>query len=80
MSTINDGGSVFPLPAEQSEKQNFATQGITLRDYFASAAMQGWIATYSGEYGHPAEADGGARRARLSYAMADAMIAERSKR
>ena len=80
MSTINDGGSVFPVPAEQSEKQNFATQGMTLRDYFASAAMQGWMASYDGKSGHPAGTDGGGRRvARLSYAMADAMIAERSK-
>ena len=80
MSTINDGGPAFPVPAEHSENPNFATPGMTLRDYFASAAMQGWMASYDGKSGHPAGTDGGGRRvARLSYAMADAMIAERSK-
>lgn len=75
MSTINDGGSVFPLPEDQSEKQNFATPGMTLRDYFASAAMQGWMASYSKD----AEIAGlEPRIAAQSYAMADAMIAERS--
>ena len=81
MSTIDDGGPAFPVPAEQSENTNFATPGMTLRDYFASAAMQGWMASYDGKSGHPAgTADGGGRVARLSYAIADAMIAERSKR
>ena len=76
MSTINDGGSVFPLPEDQSEKQNFVTKGMKLRDYFASAAMQGLLASYSAD----AEIDGlEPRIASQSYDMADAMIAERSK-
>lgn len=48
-----------------------------LLDYFAAAAMQGLLASYSAD----AEIDGlEPRIASQSYDMADAMIAERSKR
>jgi|JI10StandDraft_1071094.scaffolds.fasta_scaffold42607_8 hypothetical protein len=77
MRTIDDGGPAFPVPAEQSENTNFATPGMTLLDYFAAAAMQGLLASYSAD----AEIDGlEPRIASQSYDMADAMIAERSKR
>ena len=76
---MNDGGPAFPVTCEQSVSGISPTPGMTLRDYFAAAAMQGWLASYDGKSGHPAGTDGGGRRvARLSYAIADAMIAERS--
>jgi hypothetical protein len=47
-------------------------------DYFAAAAMQGWIASFDPHSRHPADYDGGAERVSIiSYALADAMIAER---
>jgi hypothetical protein len=50
-------------------------QALTQRDYFAAAALQGWIATY-GESNHPADNsfDQCLKVARLSYQLADAML------
>lgn len=48
--------------------------GMTLRDYFAAAAMQGAMSLPGGMSGvTPADA------AFFAYSMADAMLAERSK-
>ena len=40
MSTINDGGPAFPVPANAFNDM----EGMTLRDYFAAKAMQGMCA------------------------------------
>lgn len=77
MSTINDGGPAFPVPAEHSENPNFATPGMTLRDYFASAAMQGWMASYDGKSGHPAGTAAGLAHVRE---LAATQIKERADR
>jgi len=53
--------------------------GMTLRDYFAAKAMQGWLASFSCESRHPTESGGAKYVAAASYAMADAMLAERNK-
>jgi len=37
MSEIDDGGLAFP-------SEYYAEQGMTLRDYFAAAALQGFLA------------------------------------
>ena len=42
MSTINDGGPAFPLATSNSG--NKFVNGMTLRDYFAAAALQGLLA------------------------------------
>jgi hypothetical protein len=54
-----------------------AQQGMSLRDYFAAKFMQGFIAAPDREenYSHVTKAD----CAKLSYEMADAMLAERAK-
>lgn len=71
-----NGGPAFPVPAEQSENPNFASPGMTLLDRFAGLAMQGRLASYSADV----EIDGlELRIAAESYAMADAMIAERER-
>ena len=76
MSTMDDGWPAFPITVDNSERLKGAP-GMTLLDYFASAAMQGLLASYSAD----AEIDGlEPRIASQSYDMADAMIAERSKR
>ena len=63
---------VFP----QSDVES--PDGMTLRDYFAAAAMQGYLATFV-EHAHPASFDGGEGVAAYSYKLADAMLTEREK-
>ena len=72
MSTINDGGPAFPL---QSIGPDFAPgyAGMTLRDYFAAKAMQGFCAR---EVSIECSADDIADDA---YAIADAMLAARKQ-
>lgn len=76
MSEKNDGGAAFPLlKVWDNEKREYAdcttSEGMSLRDYFATAAMQGMAAREI--CGTPVE------RAEAAYAVADAMIAERTK-
>jgi hypothetical protein len=72
--TTNDGGPAFPVTAEQSPSGAFAYPGMTLRDYFAAAALQGLLASSS--VGDAlAEPD----YAKAAYIQADAMLAEREK-
>jgi hypothetical protein len=61
---INDGGPAFPTPAGIQHND-----GITLRDYFAAAALQGLLA-YDGDC---STAIG------LAYHTADAMLDWRKK-
>ena len=54
--------------------------GMSLRDYFAAAAMQGWLASLGEESRHPAETSFGAQAlAERSYAIADAMMDHRDE-
>jgi hypothetical protein len=53
MSKIDDGGAAFPIDSymlnpNATEKEIKEAQGMTLRDYFAAAALQGMLA--SGHY------------------------------
>lgn len=46
----SDGGSAFPVSVEiMSITGGFGGQGMTLRDFFAAKAMEGIIASYSGQ-------------------------------
>lgn len=74
-----DGGPAFPavIPLEYSEQQgksypNYESAGMTLRDYFAAAAITGLIAQ-SDKAGRADEF------ARQAYVVADAMLEERAK-
>jgi hypothetical protein len=77
VSTPNDGGAAFPtyyhdiLP-EIGPHVREAFPGMTLRDYFAAAALQGMMAhqSYQGSFGQIAS---------KAYAVADAMVAKRAK-
>jgi len=55
-------------------------KGMSLRDYFAAAALQGWLASWP-EQGtpHPSENYNALNVANLSYRMADAMLAARKE-
>jgi hypothetical protein len=82
--TKPDGGPAFPSdPAFYGDK---AGPGMSLRDYFAAAALQGWLAGpcdghTMDEYADEPEAfaEHQAEVARACYAYADAMLAERDK-
>ncbi|MDD5370835.1 MAG: hypothetical protein PHQ40_17270 [Anaerolineaceae bacterium] len=55
-------------------------ESISLRDQFAMAAMQGWLAAHNSSSQHPAAQSQKAELiAYLSYVMADAMLAERTR-
>ncbi len=57
-----------------------ALNTLTLRDYFATAALQGWLATYPVDCAHPADSrNGPAKLAKQAYALADAMLQAREK-
>ena len=67
---INDGGPAFPT---LDNTEHWRHLGLSLRDYFAAAALQGFMAQVKPE-DHWAE-----YRAKWSYEVADAML-ERRKR
>ena len=69
----DDGGPAFPRGNSDS---HFTPQGMSLRDYFAAAAMGGMFANSAltgSACGTPTE------RAEAAYIAADAMLKERLK-
>lgn len=58
---MNDGGPAFPVSNEQSDDGLSASKGMSLRDFFAAGAMQGWLASWPSREPHPAERLNGAR-------------------
>ncbi|SRR5260221_1096826 len=65
-----DGGPAFPSHGTMGE---VAQQGMSLRDYFAAAALQGIL----GIYDQPNQLS--EQFAERCYRLADAMLAEREK-
>jgi hypothetical protein len=73
MSSINTGGSAFPLHSEIRPTLDKEWCGMTLRDYFAAKAMQGLLAQSVGAaFGIDPKFG-----AEYAYAMADAMLKAR---
>lgn len=77
MTTRDDGGPAFPRNTRKYQthegwKFDPAQSGMSLRDYFAAAALQGMLADH--ETNPTPE-----RAASLAYEFADAMLAERAK-
>ncbi|WP_274787532.1 hypothetical protein [Klebsiella pneumoniae] len=70
MSKENNGGPVYPTQGYE---------GLTLRDYFAGQAMQGWLASYPESDQHPVATHRENMVAELSYLMADAMLKAREE-
>jgi hypothetical protein len=66
MNNTNTGGPAFPT-TEVAMMRNL--QGMTLRDYFAAKALQGFISR-GGNYNAEFDAD-------RAYAFADAMLKAR---
>jgi hypothetical protein len=79
---MNDGGNAFPFVSHGGFHEHQVCEGgMTLRDYFAAAALQGWISscpTVSGD-----ALNGSAEHADLvtvrCYRYADAMLKQREK-
>ena len=79
----NDGGSAFPVSIGSQVDQHEASRGMSLRDYFAAAALQGRCANprlqenmEKAEF--PAE-HAAEKYAEYAYEIADAMLREREK-
>ena len=71
---INDGGPVHPIVETNGQGQPELTHtGISLRDYFAAKAMQGFCADPSNHELFVDQAD----VARNAYLLADAMLRAR---
>ena len=64
MSTTNDGGPAFP--------REYGSKGMSLRDYFAAAALQGLCAD-------PSMQESSEVLSELAYNLAAAMLKERAK-
>jgi hypothetical protein len=69
MSNTNTGGPAFPSHGSMGE---VAHDGMTLRDYFAAKAMQGFMANKSNPMHYQPEED-----AQWAYMIADAMLKAR---
>lgn len=74
MSNAYTGGPAFPLSEDLLRHPDPRhVMGMTLRDYFAAKAMQGWSA-------NPIPQDSSIQDvAEWSYRQADAMLRERAK-
>ena len=77
MSEIDDGGAAFPIDSyilnpNATEKEIKEAQGMTLRDYFAAAALQG-LAVNSHNFDNMSDKS----IAENAYLIADAMIKAR---
>ena len=75
MSTTNNGGPAFPVWELNGQGNPEMTDfGMTLRDYFAAKAIQGYLASFD-PHGEPVEF--ATKIAEDAYAMADAMLKAR---
>lgn len=77
MTKIDDGGSAFPSHGSMGE---VASEGMSIRDYFAGQALAGEFAAqneYTGAYSDSTSDMVIRDRANLIYRMADAMLAAR---
>lgn len=72
MKKINDGGPAFPRNGHP-DKNDLPIDGMSLRDYFAAKAMQGYISGCL----HIARAEYIQSAVKSSYEIADAMLAAR---
>ncbi len=78
--SAKDGGPAFPTDGlsviEGHVYQAVKSSGMTLRDYFAAAAMQGLIGRTQSFYTD----DEFERWAKRAYRVADVMVAERDRK
>ena len=80
-SNASDGGPAFPahLISGSSYSDLRSPAGMSLRDYFAAQALASCPMEIK-QYDDIADGiQGGARRAKVAYVIADAMLKERAK-
>lgn len=70
-----DGGLAFPVSVTMPDGSVAVERGMSLRDSFAAKAMLGAIASAAQGFNGMSDQD----MAAYSYALADAMLAERAK-
>ena len=70
----NDGGPAFPM---YSEVGNLHSEGMSLRDYFAAAALQGMLC--NGFRPDEVWANSNSSYSKAAYVLADRMLREREK-
>lgn len=76
---INDGGAAFPRSlAIFHDEYSPGQPGMSLRDHFAGLALQALLSREDTGF-KPSDAVIGEGFASLAYAVADAMLAERTK-
>ena len=73
MGMINDGNTAFP--ATEAHGLNSGWSGMSLRDYFAAKAMQGFATAEDSTW-----IDGANGMARCAYHWADAMLKAREQK
>jgi hypothetical protein len=73
MSNTNTGGPAYPAPVTKPLENYYP--GLTMRDYFAAKAMQGWLATYPNDMA--VQDVSPTNIADFAYEMADAMLRAR---
>ena len=76
-NTTDDGGTAFPYREQDSNGQYRDHYGMTLRDYFAAAALSGSVG-YVNEF-EPAYEASLKHTATAAYRIADAMLAARKE-
>ncbi|MEG6305299.1 hypothetical protein UXP06_11975 [Enterobacter ludwigii] len=78
-----NGGQAFPRQQWEYDGHNNVLQyqedGMTLRDYFAAKAMQGWLASFPADACHPSVSGVCDKVAKQSYELADAMLKAREE-
>ena len=82
MTNKDTGGPAFP-GLHPSEECRFNDPGMTLRDYFATAALQGLCAgfcSHDEDWPRDDEPEGYEIAAKHAYQMADAMLKARESR
>ena len=73
MSTFSIGGSAFPTPT-QSESTAGGDMGMSLRDYFAAAALTGLLAAKEYPMEDSLAEEWARENAIIAYKMAKAML------
>ncbi|MBT1907252.1 hypothetical protein KKZ80_14450 [Enterobacter kobei] len=77
-----NGGQAFPRQQWEYDGHNNVLQyqedGMTLRDYFAAKAMQGWLASFPADGWHASVSGVCDKVAKQSYELADAMLKARN--
>lgn len=75
------GGPAFPVAYWDKDQMRFLDTGVTIRDYFAAKALQGFCASMSDQRFEDIlnEIAGGANECKVSLLLADKMLAERDK-